>query len=348
MALETYSTHFCGIGGACYGIEQAGLHCVTAIDYLDYAVETRLKNLGHQAMLMDISEYEPKKEDYADVLWTSPSCQSFSQSARESANINKNDIRNNLFLASVNYVNILRPKYVVLENVMGLITHNADENGGGTLNDMKNSFLRLGYHVEWNTLNSLHFGLPQKRERVFIIASRDGKSGLVPKEPKQDRTPCIGDIMEHNAEKYAWGSETYITAYNKVTRIAMKNGEFGIDILTEKDVFPTITCGWGGGATRKKVAILDETKKGTAFLRHPTPLEGARAQGFPDSWIYPKSNSDKWTLIGNAVSSSVSKAIVEHLKLVEDGKNPANKTEFVGRIPKYAKSTGVQKGIEWE
>lgn len=344
MGLNTYSTHFCGCGGACYGIEQAGLSCVKAIDYLDFAVEYREKNIGHKATLMDISEYEPAPEDAADLLWTSPPCQTISSSAREKVNqrakLRTSDIRDTLVLASVRYAMELRPKYVVVENVMGLMTRNASKNGDGMMNDWRKAFEAIGYHTEWNVLNSADFGVPQRRERVFIVASREGKKGLIPKEPKAKRT-TLADIMENGVLDHAWGAPTYVTAYNKVTKLALKHGEFGIDILSGKDLFPTVTCGWGGGATRKKVAVLDETPDGVPFLRHPTVREGARAQGFPDSWVFPESDSKAWTLIGNAVASPVSKAIVEHLKLVEDGACPPAKTEIPPQAPNYVNMGGA-------
>jgi DNA (cytosine-5)-methyltransferase 1 len=214
---------------------------------------------------------------------------------------------------------------------------------------MRRAFEELGYHTDWNVLNSADFGLPQKRERVFIVASRYGQTGLIPLEPDLPKK-SLGDISEKGVLTSAWGAETYVTAFNKVTKLAIKNGQFGINILGPDDVLPTVTCAWGGGATRKKVGILDETPDGVAFLRHPTVREGARAQGFPESWVFPSSRTQAWTLIGNAVSSPVSKAIIEHLKSVEAGEHPRCKTAIPDNAPKYVNMDVASslQSIDWD
>jgi DNA (cytosine-5)-methyltransferase 1 len=348
MEIKTYANHFCGCGGACHGLDQAGLECVLAIDYLPVAVEYREKNLGHKAELGDITKYVHKKSDAADLLWTSPPCQTFSTSAREQAvakkKLNQKDKRDALFLASLEYCIEFKPKFFVLENVMGLLTHNADGFGGGTLQNMISAFAGVGYDVEWNVLKSADFGLPQKRERVFIVGARKdlNLSGLIPDDGSDPmgfptRTPPpFETIMEHEVSEKAWSHATYKTALAKVKRTGVD-----ITVVTPDDILPTITCGWGGGATRKKVAIADVVQNPvpTPFLRHPTILEGARAQGFPDSWEWPKSETDAWTLIGNAVSSPVSKAIGEHLMALSRGESPKKKTVLPAkRIAEYVKA----------
>ena len=334
MALKTYATHFCGIGGACHGIEQAGLKCVLAIDYLGIAVEYREKNLHHKALQMDISDYVPNPAHAADVLWTSPSCQSFSTSARDQIlskkSVGKKEIRDTLFLASVEYCKVFKPKFFVLENVTGLLTHYTDNKP--TIRLIREMFEKYaGYRTEWNVLSSLEWNLPQKRRRVIIVGSRDGKTGLIPKPPfgPHNKPTCkFGDIMEHFRSDLAWGGPTYKTALEKVRRTGID-----IKVIDENGIIPTITCGFGGGATRKKVAILDKTDTGVSFLRHPSILEGARAQGFPDTWDYPNSSTDAWTLIGNAVPCPMSKAILEHLIAVDEGKKPPFKTKLPKFVP---------------
>jgi DNA (cytosine-5)-methyltransferase 1 len=221
---------------------------------------------------------------------------------------------------------------------MGLLTHNADGMGGGTLQNMIMAFESIGYHVEWNILKSTDFGLPQKRERVFIIGSRDGETGLIPDDGSDAlghptrKPPTFGTIRGTENPK-PWARETYRTALSKVQRTGVE-----IAVVDDDDILPTITCGWGGGATRKKVAIADVTADGIPYLRHPGVEEGARAQGFPDEWEWPKSESDAWTLIGNAVSSPVSRAIAEHLVGISRGEKPKSKKVLPqGRVATYVK-----------
>jgi DNA (cytosine-5)-methyltransferase 1 len=354
-AIKTYATHFCGIGGACLGLEKAGLECRFATDWLDSAVEYREANIGHRAVLADICDVVLEDWMAADLFWTSPPCQTYSNSSREFVVKNqeeyKKDKRNNLFLNSVDYIRKFRPRFVVFENVMGLLTHESDGTPGGTFCRVREAIASLGYHVEWNVLDSLLFGLPQERERVFLAASRDGETGLLPADPSLPKAPRFGDVMQHGVTSKAWGGQTYKTAYKKVERVAKNCGAFRIRIILPQDVLPTITCGWGGGATRKKVAIVDEVG-GVPFLRHPTILEGARAQGFPDGWKLPGSETEAWKLIGNAVSPPVAKAIARHIMKVAVGENPTPKTAVrANKLAEYslrADAEDIPQDIDFE
>lgn len=73
--LETYASHFCGVGGACRGIHDVGLRCVLAIDNWQKALDVREANLGYKGACMDVFSYVPDKAHAADLLWTSPVCQ---------------------------------------------------------------------------------------------------------------------------------------------------------------------------------------------------------------------------------------------------------------------------------
>lgn len=330
--IRTYANHFCGVGGACWGLHQAGLECRLAIDYLPIAIEYREKNLGHKGVCMDISEYKKDDAHAADLLWTSPPCQTFS-SARDGAD-DPTDVRNHLYMASVYYAKEFKPRFFVLENVVGILSHDSDGKGGGTLARFRKAFSDLGYNVEWNILNARHFGVPQSRPRVFIVGSLTGESGLIPAHPDIPRA-SFGDVMEHNMEDLAWGSSTYATAMEKIQRTGIgitvvegkdRKPKRGVrDNGLPRDMLPTLTCGFGGGPTRKKCCVLDKTKSGVPFLRDPSVREGARAQGFPDSWVFPDNFGDGWKLVGNAVASPVSKAIAEHLIAISEGKSPPSK-----------------------
>lgn len=354
--LKTYATHFCGFGGACHGIEKAGLQCVFAIDsnHDGPAVETRLKNVGHQAACADIVGYPFGKEHACDVLWSSPPCQTFSTSAREQSNHNPEDERNCLFEETARFAAMLKPRFCVIENVTGLLTHLSDYRS--TLVRMIETFDVIGYkNVECNVINAAAYGLPQERERVFIIAALNGETGLIPFDPPLKKKPRFGDIIESGSASKCWAQETYATALGKVSRLIAKNGSFKIKVVGAEDILPTVTCGWGGGATRKKVGIFDSIDAGNRqvnFLRHPTLLEGLRAQGFPDEWManLPKSESLAWNLIGNSVPSPISEAIIKHLQMIADGKRPRHKTNFTAKkAPKSAirSSAHIPPFMKW-
>ena len=317
------------------------MKCVLAIDsdHDGPAIETREENLGHKGLLIDIVDYETNHvsdSHKADLLWTSPPCQSFSSSARDAskkrAADRQQDIRDNLFLASVFYVERFRPRFVVLENVMGLLSHVSNGKRGETFAEMRRSFSSLGYHVEFNVLNALNFGLPQMRERVFIVASRDGEKGLIPPEPVPKVMPRFGDIKIENLQRGVWSPATYKTAFSKV-----REGRGNMTLVADDDVLPTVTCAWGGGATRKRVGIIDRHPcsmfdgcgaEHFSYIRHPDIIEGARAQGFPMEWTYPELESLAWNLIGNAVPPPMARAIALHLRKVARGETPPYKSHL--------------------
>lgn len=353
--LKTYASHFCGVGGACKGIHDAGLKCVLAIDNWQDALDTREANLGHKGTMMDIFEYKEDPSHAADLLWTSPVCQTFSNSSREFYT-GTQQVRDELYMASVDYVRNFKPKYFILENVAGLVTHNIDHVGGGTLTKIKQAFESLGYHVEWNILDALDWGMPQYRERLFMVGSRDGKTGLIPKKPRLKEKPTLAHILERGVSSSAWCAQTYKTAMNKVERTLVS-----MRVMLPDDVFPTVTCGWGGGPTRKKVCVVDYTSDGIPFIRNPTIREASQAQGFPSDWIWPSSDTLAWRMVGNAVPPPIAKALVDHLQKIEAGGRPASAAPYLsskkgelpkrgGKIPSYVSeiATDLPPDIEFD
>jgi DNA (cytosine-5)-methyltransferase 1 len=337
MSLQTYAVHFSGMGGACLGLHQAGLKCNLAIEKEALRVEYRAKNLGHQGLAIDIRDYVPDSTHAADILWTSPPCTMLSSLSREY--VDMNDPINYLYLESVKYCERFHPKYFILENVMGILTHKSDDHGNNTFTQWRRAFEKIGYHTEWNVLNSKYFGVPQDRERVIMVGSLEGKKGLIPQEAEVGVK--FGDIMDRHAIKECWSADTYRTVLNSVARNSAKNGScYRFLLIKEEDILPTITCSFDGGATRKKLGIIDTTTDGAVFLRQPTVREGARAQGFPDSWQLPESESLAWQMIGDAVTSNVARAIAEHLiKIDEGGKPPCKRALSAKRLPKYVHAT---------
>ena len=188
------------------------------------------------------------------------------------------------------------------------------------------------YYAEWNVLNAVHFGVPQKRQRVFIVCSRDGQRNLIP-YPKAKRA-FFSDIKEHGRTDLALKEGTYRTIIEKLMRLMRKDVSYRVMLVglkedrgTKRDCLFTITCGHGGGITRKKLAVAD-TAHGIDFLRHLSLKEGLAAQGFPTTWTLPDNATLAWNLIGNAVPSPISRAIAEHLVKVDAGEHPAAMESF--------------------
>ncbi|ECO8207673.1 DNA (cytosine-5-)-methyltransferase, partial [Salmonella enterica] len=172
---------FCGTGGFSKGFEnysEANFEVVFGIDLLSTSIETfKLNHPKAHAITgdirkvskTDVSEATKIKKGDLDVLIGGPPCQGFS-SIRPFRSSEDDDPRNTLFEEYASYVNFFRPKFFILENVVGLATHK----NGDTIIQMQECFQLLGYDTDWKILNSAHFGVPQKRERLIMLGAPKG------------------------------------------------------------------------------------------------------------------------------------------------------------------------------
>lgn len=161
---------FCGAGGLSYGFKLAGFRIAAAVDFDAVAVETyRRQHPDTKLFVKDIRRVRGKQLLAAaggrcDLLIGAPSCQGFSTHGRR----DPNDPRNYLFREFVRLVRELRPAWVVMENVKGLLTYEK----GRYRDEIHRSFKRAGYRVESRVLRSADYGVPQLRERLIFIATR--------------------------------------------------------------------------------------------------------------------------------------------------------------------------------
>lgn len=174
---------FCGTGGFSKGFENStqAEYIVTFLnDILGIAVETASRNHPEAYILrQDIrtvrreriaSSLNLRRGD-VDLIIGGPPCQGFS-SIRPFRSSSEDDPRNTLFEEFASFVNYFRPKMFVIENVVGLATHN----NGSTIDAMQSCFDDIEYDTDWRILNSAHYGVPQRRERlIFVGAQRGGK-----------------------------------------------------------------------------------------------------------------------------------------------------------------------------
>lgn len=161
---------FCGAGGLSYGFEQAGFKVVAAVDYDPVSAETyRIQNPNTPLLNQDIADVTGRSLQTIaggpiDLVIGGPSCQGFSTHGKR----NPEDPRNYLFKHFVRLVNEVRPAWVVMENVKGLLSFDR----GRYRNAIHDSFQKIGYRIESRVLRAVDFGVPQLRERLFFIATR--------------------------------------------------------------------------------------------------------------------------------------------------------------------------------
>lgn len=190
---------FCGTGGFSKGFEKADnarYETLLGVDILPVSVKTF--SLNHPSALAipgdirrlrcdDLLERLKLKPGELDLIIGGPPCQGFS-SIRPFRSSAEDDPRNNLFEQFANFVNFFRPRALVVENVVGLATHN----NGAALAQMQECFASLGYDCDWRILNAAHFGVPQRRERLIFIGVQKGGQLAFPKPTHESNGSTIG------------------------------------------------------------------------------------------------------------------------------------------------------------
>lgn len=176
----TYVSLFSGVGGFEQALNKLGGKCVLASEY-DPTVKTQWNQIAYEILYGekpkgDVREIDENDVPDHDLLVAGFPCQAFSVAGKR---LGFEDTRGTLFFEMARIAKAKKPKVILAENVKGLVSHDK----GRTLNVIIQTLCDIGYTVDFNVLNSKYFGVPQNRERVFIVAVRDD---LVEKEPWMD------------------------------------------------------------------------------------------------------------------------------------------------------------------
>ncbi len=256
-----------------------------------------VKNYG------DATKLIPKQLPDFELLVSGFPCQAFSIAGKRKG---FEDTRGTLFHDIVRVLEIKKPIYLLLENVKGLLSHDR----GRTFAIILASLSKLGYVIQWMVLNSKFFGVPQNRERVFIIGSLRGFRipEILPFRESKELLDESGEKRKIEGESSAItknyhrgvhsGGETYI--------IHNIYGGFGEDKVRKfTEYSPTIRTPKGGG----HLPMVKQDMK----IRRLTPTECERLQGFPDGWTEGFSDTQRYKMMGNAVTVNVVEAIARRL-----------------------------------
>lgn len=207
---------FAGIGGFRFGMESAGHKCIgfCEIDKFARASYKAIHNTEGEIELHDITtvtDEEIRNIGHVDVICGGFPCQSFSIAGSRRG---FEDTRGTLFFEIARFADILKPKYLFLENVKGLLNHDR----GNTFKTILGALDGLGYDVEWQVLNSKNFSVPQNRERVFIIGHlREGRTRRVfpiirenaKSDNQQSKIEIVGNTKNPNGTSQGTGSIVY-------------------------------------------------------------------------------------------------------------------------------------------
>jgi len=321
-----YIELFGGIGGFRKGIEQAGAdwECVWYNDIDKYATQIYNKNFSENWEPRDIRDVAAEEISGFNLLCAGFPCQSFSVAGKRRG---MEDTRGTLFFEICRLLKHHRPKILFLENVRGLLSHDK----GHTFGIILESLGDLGYDVEWQVLNSKNFGVPQNRERVFIIGHLGGSSGRqVFPLGESDRwinerageTPVIRTLQGggHSGGHHSGEHRKKQIRRDTIPPLRANTGAGHNNIIVESGLcnsrgFETRKdglshCLKGGGGGTSKVHIMFEDHN----IRRLTPVECERLQGFPDGWTEGVSDTQRYKCLGNAVTVNVIQAIAEQIR----------------------------------
>lgn len=321
---------FAGIGGIRLGFEQAfgnDIKTVFVSEWDKKAVETYKANFDDKIDIAgDITEVNENDIPEHDILLAGFPCQAFSLAGHKKG---FEDARGTLFFDVARIIKRHNPKVVFCENVKNLVNHDR----GRTFKVIKEILEELGYVVFYKVLNSKNFGVPQNRERIYIVTFR---KDIAPKTfefpEKTDDTKVIKDIVEeHEVSPKYYLSTAYLESLKKhKERHASKGNGFGYEIRSTDSVAGAIVC---GGMGRERNLIIDNRLtnftpvthiKGEInreFVRKMTPREWARLQGFPNDFKFVVADTHLYKQFGNSVTVPVIRAIAEKIKkcLVNSG-----------------------------
>lgn len=294
-----YFSMFSGIGGFELGFP-SNWQCVGFSEIDKYATQVYLRHFNNHKNYGDATAINPIKLPDFDLLCGGFPCQAFSVAGKRKG---FNDTRGTLFFDIARIVAHKRPRYLLLENVKGLLTHDS----GKTFQTILRVLTDLGYRVQWQLLNSKDFGVPQNRERVYII----GHTGTV-RRPEIFPLTTGGKTINSRNEQRAYKTSDTITA-----RYGTKNGRgtnIAIPVLTP-DRHVKRQNGRRFKTNGEVMFTLNTQDRHGVYdgcnIRRLTPLECERLQGFPDNWTNGISDSQRYKCLGNAVTVNVIRAIVQ-------------------------------------
>ena len=317
----TFIDLFAGIGGFRIAMQNLGGKCVYSSEWDAQAQKTYLTNYG-EVPYGDITQEKAKQyiPDNFDVLCAGFPCQAFSLAGKRRG---FEETRGTLFFEVAEILRRKRPKAFFLENVKGLMIHDKGKTLDTILNVLRND---LDYYVpDPEIVNAMNFGVPQHRERIYIVGFRKDTKVKSFKYPKPtDTTKRFIDIREEHevSPKYYLSTQYQQTLIEHKKRHESKGNGFGYEIIADDGVANAIVV---GGMGRERNIVID--KRLTNFTpvtnikgeinhdgwRRMTPREWARLQGFPDLFIIPVADASAYKQFGNSVAIPAIQATAKQL-----------------------------------
>lgn len=314
---------FAGIGGFDLALTRQGHECVWANEWDKYAAQIYDKNFKTKIDQRDIRTIKTSEIPFHELLVGGFPCQAFSIAGKRKG---FEDTRGTLFFEIARILREKHPRLFILENVKGLLSHD----NGNTFKTIISTLDELGYDLQWQVLNSKNFGVPQNRERVFIIGNLRGTSWrqifpirhddnpLTKKNGHQTSQSSIsGTLTATDAKMHLDG--TYVKPMRwvrteKGKEYRRQSQKLGRDLTPFNDGYRELVeakedvSGCITNALQKD-ALLKQNMR----IRRLTPIECERLQGFPDNWTAGVSDTQRYKMCGNAVTVNVTSYLVSKL-----------------------------------
>lgn len=294
---------FAGIGGMRIAFQKAGGECVFSSEWDQFAQKTYESNFG-EVPFGDITEIDERDIPKFDIVAAGFPCQPFSSIGKRQGFEHKT--QGTLFYDVARIIAHHRPKAFLLENVSGLVTHDK----GNTFSTVVETLEELNYSVSFKVLDSADFGVPQKRQRIYIVGfnnTKIRKNEFIFPKPRSNRIG-IGKFVEVGL------TDLSISKHLQSVYIYKEN-DGRPEVITPKSDFPVKTL----VASYHKIQRLTGTfvKDGPTGLRLLSANECKAIMGFPKSFKVPVSRTQMYRQFGNSVAvpvvTAVAKAMVKHL-----------------------------------
>ena len=291
---------FAGIGGIRIPFEELGGECVFSSEWDKFCQQTYEANFG-EIPHGDITEIDEKDIPKHDLLVGGFPCQAFSQAGLKKG---FKDTRGTMFFEIQRILDHHKPKAFLLENVKGLRGHDK----GKTFKVIISILNELGYQtLESKVLNAKDFGLPQNRERIFIVGYKNHVNFQFPVPPMTETR--VGSILNKRvAEKYTISDKMWKSAKRRKENYRKKGYGFGFSLFNRDSKYTsTISARYYKDGAE---IWIDQKNKNPRKL---TPDEARKLQGFPDGFKIPVSDGQAYKQFGNAVPVPVIRAIAEKM-----------------------------------
>jgi DNA (cytosine-5)-methyltransferase 1 len=319
---------FAGIGGVRLGFQQNGGACVFSSEFDKHAQQTYKNNHG-EIPFGDITKIPANEIPDHDILLAGFPCQPFSHAGLK---LGIEDTRGTLFHDIANILETKKPKFALLENVKGLISHDK----GYTLKVILKTLTKIGYSCNISksviehgstkeiqalakkmVLKSVDFGIAQNRQRIYIVLWRDGEIDKFEYPKPLDFEVKVGDFLEKEPDSKLTISDRLWAGHQRRKTENKKNGKgFGFGLVTEDSPYTnTISARYYKDGSE---VLIDQVGKNP---RKISPREAARLQGFPDEFEPSASKVQAYKQFGNSVTVNVIDGLAKKIRNILDGIN---------------------------